>query len=112
MARRGRGASGEGWPAMQSLASPTCALCKREVPSLTEHHLVPRSQGRRRGMKVAELPTVMLCPACHKYLHATFTNHELETAYSSLEALRSHEGVQRFIAWIRKQPATKAVRVR
>lgn len=108
MARR---QSRSAWP--PPAAPPeACALCGREVPRLTEHHLVPRSQGRRRGLKVAELPTVMLCPACHKYLHTTFSNHELETQYSSLAALRGHEGVQKFVAWIRKQPPTKGVRVR
>ncbi|WP_373295838.1 HNH endonuclease [Deinococcus piscis] len=82
------------------------------MPHLTEHHLVPRSQGRRRGLKVASLPTALLCLACHKYLHTTFSNQELENQYSSLAALREHEGVQKFVAWIRKQPATKGVRVR
>ncbi|WP_411675083.1 HNH endonuclease [Deinococcus radiophilus] len=90
----------------------TCALCERTVLRLTEHHLIPRSQGRRRGHKVAELPTVMLCPACHKFLHRTFSNAELESEYSSLEALRSHPDVQKFVAWVRRQPATKGVRVR
>ncbi|WP_261664961.1 HNH endonuclease [Deinococcus sp. Marseille-Q6407] len=108
MARRAKAAA---WPP-PAAAPAACALCGREVPRLTEHHLVPRSQGRRRGLKVAELPTVMLCPACHKYLHTTFSNQELETGYSSLEALREHEGVQKFVAWIRKQPASKGVRVR
>ncbi|MFC6592809.1 HNH endonuclease [Deinococcus lacus] len=100
------------WPEMAPKPPEICALCSREVPALTEHHLVPRSQGRRRGMKVAELPTVMLCPPCHKYVHTTFSNHELEGDYSSLDALREHEGVRKFVAWVRKQPATKGVKVR
>ncbi|PTA68228.1 HNH endonuclease [Deinococcus arcticus] len=89
-----------------------CALCGREVPQLTEHHLLPRSQGRRQGLKAAELPTAPLCPACHKFLHRTFTNAELARDYADLDALRAHEDVARFVAWIRKQPATRAVRVR
>ncbi|WP_034384632.1 HNH endonuclease [Deinococcus sp. YIM 77859] len=89
-----------------------CALCGRETPVLTEHHLVPRSQGRRQGVKVHELPTVLLCPACHKFLHRTFTNAELAGEYSSLEALLAHGDVQRFVTWLRTQPATKSVRVR
>lgn len=109
MARRNNAA---GWPPPAGTGPEVCGLCGRAVPRLTEHHLVPRSQGRRRGLKVADLPTVMLCPACHKYLHATLSNHELETEYSSLPALLEHEGVQKFVAWIRKQPATKGVRVR
>lgn len=89
-----------------------CALCERETPVLTEHHLVPRSQGRRQGVKVSELPTALLCPACHKFLHRTFTNAELAGAYSSMDALLSNEDVRRFVAWLRTQPASKGIRVR
>lgn len=63
-------------------------------------------------MKVAELPTVMLCGACHKFLHKTFTNAELASDYPTVEALRAHPDVARFLAWLRKQPATRSVRVR
>ncbi|PNY82406.1 HNH endonuclease [Deinococcus koreensis] len=90
----------------------TCALCGREVPTLTEHHLIPRSQGRRRGVKVQELPTVQLCSACHKFLHKTFSNAELAQEYTTVDALLAHEAVQRFVAWIRRQPGSKGVRVR
>lgn len=92
--------------------TPTCALCERAVPQLTEHHLLPRSQGRRQGLRVTDLPTTMLCGPCHKFLHRTFSNVELAREYSDLAALRTHEDVQRFVRWLRTQPATKAVRVR
>ena len=77
------------WPPPPREA-PTCALCERAVPQLTEHHLLPRSQGR----------------------HRTFSNVELAREYRDLTALRGHEDVQRFVRWLRTQPATKAVRVR
>lgn len=93
-------------------APDVCALCERAVPHLTQHHLVPRSQGRRRGVKVANLPTVMLCPPCHKFLHKTFTNAELASTYPTVEALRAHPDVARFLAWLCKQPPTRSVRVR
>lgn len=89
-----------------------CALCGREVPLLTEHHLVPRSQGRRRGLRAAELPTVTLCGPCHKFLHRTFSNAELAADYPTVEALRRHPEVGRFVRWLRTQPATRSVRVR
>ncbi|WP_291426541.1 HNH endonuclease [Deinococcus sp.] len=100
------------WPFSAQAAAPVCALCERQTPLLTEHHLVPRSQGRRRGVKVSELPTVMLCPACHKFLHATLTNAQLANEFPDLERLRQHEDVRKFLHWLRKQPATKAVRIR
>lgn len=89
-----------------------CGLCERETPTLTEHHLIPRSQGRRRGWKVADLPKVLLCSPCHKFLHKTFTNAELAGEFNNVDALLEHEDVQRFLKWVRKQPVTKSVRVR
>lgn len=99
------------WPPPPAPA-PRCALCERETPLLTEHHLIPRSQGRRQGLRHADLPTAPLCAACHKFLHVTFSNAELAGEYASLEALLAHPDVQRFLKWIRKQPPTKQVRVR
>ncbi len=99
------------WPPRPA-APERCALCGRAVPRLTEHHLVPRSQGRRRGVPVHELPTVQLCPPCHKFLHRTFSNAELATQYADLDALRAHPDVAAFLRWVRTQPATKGIRVR
>ena len=73
---------------------------------------MPRSQGRRQGLKVQTLPTARLCSPCHKFLHRTFTNAELAGEYASVDALLSHEDVRRFVAWLRTQPASKGVRVR
>ena len=53
------------------------------------------------------LPTVRLCPACHKFLHKTFSNAELAGEFNSLDALLEREEVQSFVAWIKKQPATR-----
>lgn len=92
--------------------SARCALCGRATPLLTEHHLVPKSRGRRRGTPIHALPTAQLCPACHKFLHVTFSNAQLEGEYHSLSALREHDDVKRFVKWLRTQPATKGVRVR
>jgi len=99
------------WPPPPAEAA-RCALCARPTPVLTEHHLVPRSQGRRQGLKVQTLPTVLLCSPCHKFLHRTFTNAELAGEYASVEALLGQEDVRRFVGWLRTQPASKGVRVR
>ncbi|WP_295815450.1 HNH endonuclease [uncultured Deinococcus sp.] len=108
MARRTAPSS---WP--PPAAPPqVCALCGRAVPLLTEHHLVPRSRGRRRGLKPQELPTVQLCRACHQFLHRTFSNEELEREFHTPERLLEHDAVRRFVTWLRTQPATRAVRVR
>ncbi|CAM3988245.1 HNH endonuclease [Deinococcus frigens] len=108
MARR---QSQSNWPPPPQ-AAPVCALCGRAAPQLTEHHLIPRSQGRRRGARVCELPTVMLCGPCHRFLHRTFSNAELAQDYSAVGTLLEHPDVRRFVAWIQKQPASRGVRVR
>lgn len=76
-----------------------CELCHRHVPSrLTNvHHLVPRSKG---GGPQEE---TTLCKMCHSFLHATFTNQTLATAFPTVETLRRDPEVRKFIKWVRKQ---------
>lgn len=87
---------------------PVCALCGRDVPALTEHHLKPRSKGRRGEV----LPTAMICSACHRQLHALFTNDELAREYDSVEKLRAEPRMARFLRWVRTQDGRTHVRVR
>ena len=89
-----------------------CELCRRCVDHVTLHHLLPRSQGKRRKMKAAELPTAWLCPACHCQLHTLFTNKELARNYASIEQLRAEPRVARFVEWISRQDPNKRVKVR
>ncbi|ADY25630.1 hypothetical protein Deipr_0460 [Deinococcus proteolyticus MRP] len=102
------------WPEAPSseAAALTCALCEREVPELVQHHLIPIIAGKRKGIKPQDLPTVGLCPACQQYLHSTFSINELATRLNTLEALQADEQVQKFVKWVRKQPATKGVRAK
>ena len=83
----------------QLLAFRRCALCHCRVPSelITLHHLHPKSRGGKAGQRTP------LCKPCHKQLHATFSNVELEKLYPTLEALRSAQKLQAFLKWIRKQ---------
>ena len=89
-----------------------CELCERDVPRTTTHHLTPRSTGRRKGLKVVDLPTAALCPPCHRQLHALYPNGELAGRLDSVAALREDEAIARFLGWLRKQPGSKGVRVR
>jgi 5-methylcytosine-specific restriction endonuclease McrA len=89
-----------------------CELCGRCVGSVTLHHLYPRSQGRRRNIKAAALPTAWLCSACHRQMHTLFTNKELARGFASIEALQAEPRVQKFVAWISKQDPNKRVKIR
>jgi len=86
----------------------TCDLCHRDLEHLTEHHLTPRSK-----LKAGETtPTIGICSACHRQIHALFSNQELHDELNTLERLRDEPRVQRFLRWVRKQDPNKRVRVR
>lgn len=80
---------------------PTCPLCDRPIPSTVPqsvHHLIPKLKGGRAG------PKVLLHHLCHKEIHATLTETELARDYHTIEALRLHPRLARFIEWIAKRP--------
>jgi ribosome maturation factor RimP len=86
-----------------------CELCGREVQRLTRHHLVPRTRHKnKRNKKTFDRRevhfTVGLCSPCHRHIHAVLDNKELEREYNTLEVLRSHPDVERFVAWVSKKP--------
>lgn len=86
---------------MSDETPPTCALCGRPVPAEVPqslHHLVPRLRGGKGG------PTVLLHDICHREIHATLSETELARAYCTIEALRAHPRLAKFIAWVRKRP--------
>lgn len=79
-------------------ALPVCPFCGRLIPSsqADAHHLVPKSKG---GVQ-----TVVLHRICHRQIHATLTEAELERQYSTLEALVAHPELARFICWVKTKP--------
>lgn len=80
---------------------PPCPLCGRPMergPSVDLHHLVPRSEG---GREVHTIHRV-----CHRKIHATFTERELATLYSTWDALRAHPDIAAFVKWLRGKPPT------
>jgi hypothetical protein len=48
--------------------------------------------------------TVPLCPACHRQIHRTLTEKELERDYNTVEALLAHPELFRFVRWIEGKP--------
>jgi 5-methylcytosine-specific restriction endonuclease McrA len=94
--------------ANNSSAVAQCELCQRPVEHLTMHHLVPRSQGKKGEI----LPTALLCGACHRQLHALFSNKQLARELRSVEQLREAPEMQKFLAWVRRQDPNKRIRVR
>lgn len=83
-----------------------CELCERQVDRYTLHHLVPRAEGGNHGAKAR------LCPACHRQLHALFSETTLARDLNSIPRLRANEQISRYLQWVRKQKSTSGVRVR
>ncbi len=93
------------------MAFGSCQLCQRET-ALTRHHLVPQTRhGKTRWNRdrysrrqLQHELILRLCSACHRQVHATLSERELERDYPSLERLREHPDLARFVAWIRTKP--------
>ncbi|MFC4777748.1 HNH endonuclease [Paenibacillus sp. GCM10023252] len=76
-----------------------CELCGRSGVETTVHHLTPKELGGTL------LPTANLCRACHRQIHALYTNEDLVTmGMTTLEGLRSNPQLASYLKWIRKQP--------
>ncbi len=84
----------------------TCDLCERTPITTTVHHLIPKQYGGVDG------PTAMLCSACHRQLHALFTNEELAGFYHTLERLADHPDMGKYLRWVKKQDPEKRITTR
>jgi hypothetical protein len=90
-------------PFHEDQADVRCELCGRDVPRrlITLHHLKPKQKGGKAEHRAP------LCKPCHKQLHATFSNTQLDKLYANLDTLRDAPELQAFLKWIRKQKADR-----
>lgn len=80
---------------------PICGLCGRPIPPgvpQSLHHLVPKLRGGKGG------PTVLLHQICHSEIHATLTEAELARNFDTLDKLRAHPRIAKFVDWVAKRP--------
>ncbi len=96
------------------MSEPRCALCERDRP-LTFHHLVPRALHRKKRFRARysrdELARgVDLCRDCLDAVHRFISEKELGERFHTLERLREHEHIARFVAWVRTRGGRHHVR--
>lgn len=98
-------------------APSACELCARTMP-LTRHHLIPQSRHNKSRTRrnfsrdTMKSDIAMICRPCHSQIHRVFSNHELADYYHTIERIREHSEMQKFIAWVKKRPAGLKIRVK
>lgn len=97
-------------PVHRCVMAYPCDLCGRVLKqSTTSHHLVPRAVHRkkrfqRRFTKVEMRTTVELCRDCHRAIHELVPDEkEIAHSYYTLDLLRDHPAIAKFLGWVRKQ---------
>ena len=85
-----------------------CALCGREN-ELTFHHLIPRTLHKNKWFKKnftrEEMNQgVYLCKyECHREVHNLITEKEMGRSYNTLEKLKRHPKVKKYIKFIKNK---------
>ena len=74
-----------------------CPLCQRELGTVNidRHHLVPKTHGGNVQEAIHRM--------CHRKIHATFTEKELEKRFHTWESLRAEEPIKVFIEWVKNK---------
>ena len=90
--------------------SKPCDLCGRVTRrGTTEHHLIPRTCHsnkwfKKRFTRQQMQVTVSLCSDCHGAIHDMIPREkDLGRHYYTLDRLRAHPKMERFLSWVRKQ---------
>lgn len=82
----------------EEIEKELCPICHRILgtENVNQHHLIPKS---RKGKEKFHIHKI-----CHRKIHATFTEKELEKKFNTWDELRNHEMMQDFIKWVQKKP--------
>jgi hypothetical protein len=94
---------------MGSQSKERCELCQREV-KLTFHHLIPKAVHSKKrfinrfGKEEMQSRGLMLCKLCHDGIHDLIPDEKkLAESYNTKDLLMANEGIQKHVAWARKQ---------
>jgi hypothetical protein len=75
-----------------------CPICQRIVPEdkWEKHHLIPKC---KKGKD-----TILVCVSCGDMIHKLIPLNELKKDYNTLEKLREHPDIKKWVGWIQKKP--------
>ena len=76
-----------------------CPLCERQMPDKekSKHHLIPCAEGGTHGKKA------VIHRICHVKIHSLFTEEELAKNYNTIDKLKEHTDIIKFIKWVSKK---------
>ena len=86
-----------------------CPMCQRELVegrTIDDHHLIPKTHGKRNKDAYSKDNLVTIHKVCHSKIHATFSEVELLNYYHTIERLLEHEEIQKFVKWVSKKTPT------
>jgi len=89
-----------------------CELCERDGLQLTGHHLIPQTRHNKkvkRDVGQDRHKKVPICLPCHTQIHSLITEKEMEREWNTIEKLKSHPDVAKWIGWVQKKQIGKAV---
>lgn len=94
-----------------------CELCLRQVSFRTKHHLIPRTTHKNKVIKREHTPeergrVAWTCRDCHRTIHALFSEKTLAREFHTLDDLRAHDEMARFLDWIKNKPEGAAAKPR
>lgn len=75
-----------------------CPICSRFVPEnlWEKHHLIPRTEGGKDSAKV--------CVNCGDMIHKCISINDLRDKYFTIELIKTHEDIKKWVSWISKKP--------
>lgn len=91
---------------MDEIKTKRCPLCQRDIPKpLMERHHIKTKEVDREAV-------VPICNACHKTIHALFSNRQIADEFNSIQALRESDQFAKALKFIRKQNPHTKIRVK
>ena len=86
------------------MSDEICPICDRPYGGeMQEHHLKPVTFKTRTKEVHDRDNKVTIHKMCHQKIHATFPEYELLNYYHTVERIREHPEIQKFIKWISKK---------